>query len=181
VAIDLAPGVSGKALIARISHANPDGTPGGTYELPQNRIRGGAIVDAARMGGQPLALALAVAACAVLSLSLALLASVRRRRRELALLKTLGLTRRQVMAAVAWQASVILVIAALIGVPLGVTVGHWAWAAFATSLGAVPVTVVPVPALLAGIAVLLVAGNLLAAGPGTVAARTPPAAVLRAE
>jgi len=33
--------------------------------------------------------------------------SVRRRRRELALLKTLGLTRRQVMAAVAWQASVI--------------------------------------------------------------------------
>jgi ABC-type antimicrobial peptide transport system permease subunit len=117
----------------------------------------------------------------VLSLALALLASVRRRRRELALLKTLGLTRRQVMAAVAWQASVILVIAALIGVPLGVAVGHWAWRAFATSLGAVPVTVVPVPALLAGIVVLLVAGNLLAAGPGAVAARTPPAAVLRAE
>jgi len=181
VAIDLAPGASGKALVARISHANPGGTPGGTYELPQDRIRGGAIVDAARMGSQPLALALAVAAGAVLSLALALLASVRRRRRELALLKTLGLTRRQVMAAVAWQASMILVIAALIGVPLGAAAGHWAWAAFATSLGAVPVTVVPVPALLAGIVVLLVAGNLLAAGPGAVAARTPPAAVLRAE
>lgn len=181
VAIDLAPGVSGKALVARISHANPGGTPGGTYRLPQNRIRGAAIVDAARMGSQPLALALAVAAGAVLSLALTLLASVRRRRRELALLKTLGLTRRQVMAAVAWQASVILVVAALIGVPLGAAAGHWAWAAFATSLGAVPVTVVPVPALLAGIVVLLVAGNLLAAGPGAVAARTPPAAVLRAE
>jgi len=181
VAIDLAPGASGKALVARISHANPGGTPGGTYQLPQNRIRGAAIVDAARMGSQPLALALAVAAGAVLSLALALLASVRRRRRELALLKTLGLTRRQVMAAVAWQASVILVIAALIGVPLGVTAGHWAWGAFATSLGAVPVTVLPVPALLAGIVVLLVTGNLLAAGPGAVAARTRPAAVLRAE
>jgi hypothetical protein len=84
------------------------------------------------------------------------------------------------MAAVAWQASVILVVATLIGVPLGVAAGHWEWGAFATSLGAVPVTVVPVPALLAGFGVLLVAGNLLAAGPGAVAARTPPAAVLRA-
>jgi len=181
VAIDLAPGVSGTALAGRISRASPGGTPGGTYELPQNRIRGAAIVDAARMGSQPLVLALAVAAGAVLSLALALLAAVRRRRRELALLKTLGLTRRQVMAAVAWQASVILAIAGLAGVPLGVAAGHWAWAAFATSLGAVPVTVVPVLALLAGLVVLLVAGNLLAAGPGAVAARTPPAAVLRAE
>jgi putative ABC transport system permease protein len=181
VAIDMAPGVSGRALVARIGRANPGGTPGGTYRLPQDRIRGAAIVDAARMGSQPLALALAVAAGAVLSLALALLASVRRRRRELALLKTLGLTRRQVMAAVAWQASMILVIAALIGVPLGVAAGHWAWAAFATSLGAVPVAVVPAPALLAGVLVLLAAGNLLTAGPGAVAARTPPAAVLRAE
>jgi hypothetical protein len=181
VAIDLAPGTSAAALVARISHANPGGTPGGTYRLPRNRIRGAAIVDAARMGSQPLTLALAVAGGAVLSLALALLASVRRRRRELALLKTLGLTRRQVMAAVAWQASLILVIATLAGVPLGVAAGHWAWAAFATSLGAVPVTVVPVPALLAGVLALLVAGNLLAAAPGAVAARITPAAVLRTE
>jgi putative ABC transport system permease protein len=181
VAIDMAPSASSRALVARISDANPGGTPGGTYRLPQNRIQGAAIVDAARMGRQPLTLAVAVAAGAVLSLALALLASVRQRRGELALLKTLGLTRRQVMAAVAWQASVILAVAGVVGVPLGVAAGHWAWAAFATSLGAVPVTVVPVPALLAGIVVLLVAGNLLAAAPGAVAARTPPAAVLRAE
>ena len=181
VSIDLAPGASHRALVARISHANPGGTSGGTYQLPQNMIRGAAIVDATRMGSQPLVLALAVAACAVLSLALALLASVRQRRRELALLKTLGLTRRQVMAAIAWQASVILVVAGLAGVPLGVAAGHWAWAAFATSLGAIPVTVVPLPILLAGFGVLLVAGNLLAAWPGAVAARTPPAAVLRTE
>jgi predicted lysophospholipase L1 biosynthesis ABC-type transport system permease subunit len=181
VAIDLAPGASSKALVARISDANPGGTPGGTYRLPSSRIQGAAIVDAGRMGRQPLTLAVAVAAGAVLSLALALLASVRRRRRELALLKTLGLTRRQVMAAVAWQASVILAVAGVAGVPLGVAAGHWAWVAFATSLGAVPVTVVPVPALLAGFGVLLAAGNLLATGPGAVAARTPPAAVLRAE
>ena len=127
------------------------------------------------------ALALAVAAGAVLSLALTLLASVRQRRRELALLKTLGLTRRQVMAAVARQTSMILVVAVLAGGPLGVAAGHWAWAAFASSLGAVPVTVVPLPALLAGFLALLAAGNLLAAGPGAVAARTPAAAMLRAE
>jgi putative ABC transport system permease protein len=181
VAIDLAPGTSGKALAARISDANPGGTPGGTYQEPRSQIRGAAIADASHMGRQPLTLALAVAAGAVLSLALALLASVRQRRRELALLKTLGLTRRQVMAAVAWQASVILVVAVLVGGPLGVAAGHWAWAAFASSLGAVPVTVVPLPALLAAFLALLVAGNLLAAGPGAVAARTRPAALLRTE
>jgi putative ABC transport system permease protein len=133
------------------------------------------------MGGQPLTLAVALAGAAVLSLALALLASVRRQRRDLALLKTLGLTRRQVMAAVAWQASVILMAAALIGGPLGVAAGHWAWAAFATSLGVVPVTVTPAPALLAGFLALLAAGNLLAAGPGAIAAQTPPSAALRAE
>jgi len=37
------------------------------------------------------------------------------------------------------------------------------------------------PDLVAGFAVLLVAGNLLAAVPGAVAARTLPAVVLRAE
>ena len=78
------------------------------------------------------------------------------------------------MAAVAWQASVILVVAVLVGGPLGVAAGHWTWAAFASSLGAVPVTVVPLPALLAAFLALLVAGNLLAAGPGAVAARTRP-------
>jgi hypothetical protein len=43
------------------------------------------------------------------------------------------------------------------------------------------VTVVPGPALLAGVLALLVAGNLLAAAPGAAAARITPAAVLRTE
>src|SRR5262249_52599050 len=158
VAIDLARGASGKALAARISRAGPGGTPGGTYQLPQDRIRGAAGVGAGQVGNQPRALAPAATARAGPSPGPAPPPSVRRRRRELALLKTLGLTRRQVRAAVAWQASVILAVAGLVGVPLGVAAGHWAWATFATSLGVVPVTVVPVPVLLAGLLVLLVAG-----------------------
>ena len=142
---------------------------------------GAAIVNSAQMGSQPLALALVLGAAAVLSLMVALLASVRERRRQLALLKALGLTRRQVRQVIAWQASIILVTAAIIGVPLGIAAGRWAWSSFAVSLGVVPVTVIPGLALLAGFIALLLAGNLLTAVPATVAARTSPAVLLRAE
>ena len=182
VAIDLAPGTDAASLAAWIAGHNPGagpgGDPGGTYRQP--RVLGAAIVNAAEMGGQPLTLALALAAGAVLSLAVALLASVRQRRRQLALLKALGLTRRQVREIIAWQASIILLAAAAVGVPLGVAAGRWAWAGFAASLGVAPVTVVPGVALLAGFIGLLVAGNLLTTVPASVAARTRPAAALRA-
>ena len=137
--------------------------------------------NAAQMGSQPLVLALALAAAALLSLAVAILASVRQRRAELALLKALGLTRRQVREVIVWQTSAILVIACVVGVPFGVAVGRWAWTSFASSLGVVPVTVIPGSLLLAGFAVLLMAGNLLAAGPASIAARTRPSVILRAE
>jgi len=179
-AIDLTPGGTDTRLLAsRIAAANPDGTPGGTYALgPQI---GAAVSGAAKMGSQPLTLALALAAAAVLSLVLTVLASVRRRRQELALLKTLGLRRGQVRAVVGWQTTTILIIAVAVGMPLGVAAGRWAWEGFANSIGVMPVAAVPVPALALGFVVLLAAGNLLAAGPATVAARIAPAVALRAE
>jgi hypothetical protein len=182
VAIDLAPGTTAAQrarLVRVITSANPDGTPGGTYQL--THYLAAAVEDASRMGSQPLALALGLAAAAVLSLGLTVLASVRRRRRELALLKTLGMTRRQLRAVIAWQTTLTLLIALALGVPLGIVAGRLAWRAFAGSLGVVPVTVVPVLVLAAGAAVLAVAGNVLAVVPAAVAARTDPAGVLRAE
>ncbi len=181
IAIDLVPGITGAqraALIHSITAANPDGTVGGTYQL--HRVLAATMVNASGMGSQPLALAVGLAAAAVLSLALTVLASVRRRRSELALLKTLGMTRRQLRLIVAWQTSVILVIASLVGVPVGIAAGRWAWAAFAGALGVVPATVVPAPALAIGFCCLLAAGNLLAAAPATLAARVPAAATLRA-
>jgi predicted lysophospholipase L1 biosynthesis ABC-type transport system permease subunit len=182
VAIDLIPGTSAAQraqLIRRITSANPDGDPGGTYELTQ--YLAAAIVYAAQMGRQPLALALGLAAAAALSLSLTVLASVRRRRRDLALLKALGMTRGQVRAIVSWQTTLILAVAVVVGAPLGIAVGSWAWRAFAGSLGVALVTVVPVLLLSAGAAALIVAGNLLTSLPAAVAARTAPAALLRSE
>jgi hypothetical protein len=179
VAIDLTPRADAAALAARIADAGPGDTPGGTYQQP--RVLGAAIENAAQMGSQPVALALALGAAAVLSLTLALLASVRQRRQQLALLKAPRLTRRQVREVIAWQASVILLTAILVGGPLGIAAGRWAWTGFAGSLGVVPVTVIPGAALLAGFIVLLAAGNLLTAIPASVAARTRPAAELQAD
>ena len=122
-----------------------------------------------------------MAAAALLALALAILASVRQRRRELALLKALGLRARQVRAVVAWQTGTILVIAVVVGVPLGIAAGRWAWTSFANSIGVVPSPVVPVPSLVAGVLALFVAGNLLAAVPARMAARIAPATTLRTE
>ena len=110
-----------------------------------------------------------------------MLTSVRRRRRELALLKTLGMTRRQVRGIVAWQTTLTLVIALAAGVPIGIAAGRWAWLAFTGAIGAVPVAVVPGPLLAVGGLAGIAAANLLASVPATVAARTKPAAVLRTE
>jgi ABC-type antimicrobial peptide transport system permease subunit len=179
VAIDLTPRADAAPLAARITDAGPGDAPGDTY--PQPRVLAAAIVNSARMGSQPLTLALVLSAAAVLSLVVALLASVRGRRRQLALMKALGLTRRQVRQIIAWQASMLLVTAAIIGVPFAIAAGRLAWTSFAASLGVVPVTVIPGLALLAGFIALLLAGNLLTAVPASVAARTTPAVLLRAE
>jgi hypothetical protein len=182
VAIDLAPGTTGAqraALVSRIVSANPDGDPGGSYEL--KRARASAIVNTEQMGGQPLALAIGLAVAAVLSLALTLLSMVRRRRRELALLKTLGMTRSQVRAVIAWQTTLTLLIAVAVGGALGIVGGRLAWHAFAGSLGVVPVVQVPALVLVFGLAAVVLAGNLLASLPAAVAARTRPGVSLRTE
>ena len=118
---------------------------------------------------------------AVGTLAHVLLTGVRRRRRDLALLKTLGFTRSQVLATVAWEASNFASVALLIGLPLGVLAGRWAWAYFATAAGAPAQATVPLPAVLLAIPVTLLIANLIAAWPGWTAARLRPALVLRTE
>jgi hypothetical protein len=180
--INLKPGTTAEqrtALVNRIVSANPDGIPGDTYELPP--LLASQVLNAEQMGRQPVALAIGLAAASVLSLSIIVLSLVRRRRREFALLKALGMTRRQVRAVIAWQTSLTLLTAAAVGVPLGIALGRLAWQGFARSLGVVPASEVPLALLATGLLVLVATGNLLAWLPATVAARTRAAMILRAE
>ena len=153
--------------------------PGGVYQVP--RVLGAAIVNAGQMGSQPVALAIALAAAVLLSLMATVLAAARRRRHELALLKALGLTRRQLRGIVTVQTLVLLLIALIIGIPLGIAAGHLLWTNFAASLGVIPVIVVPLEAVALGLLALLVVGTLLSSVPASVAAATPTTLVLRAE
>jgi FtsX-like permease family len=139
------------------------------------------IVNYKSMGTMPAALAGGVAAGAVAALGLALVASVRRRRRDLALLKTLGFTRRQLGTTVAWQSTVVAVVGLVVGIPLGIAVGRWLWIVFARSLSAVPDPVIPAASVALAAVAALVLANLVAALPGRAAARTPAALLLRAE
>ena len=139
------------------------------------------IVNYRTTGAAPALLASALAAGAVIALGLTLAASVRRRRRDLALLKTLGFTQRQLAAAVAWQASVAAVVGIVVGVPVGIALGRWLWDLFARQIYAVPDATVPVVSVIVVALGALVLANVLAALPGRSAARTPTALLLRSE
>jgi ABC-type antimicrobial peptide transport system permease subunit len=114
-------------------------------------------------------------------LSLAVAVSVRARRRELAILRALGFTGRQMRDSVRVQALATMVVALAAGIPVGVALGRLAWRAFADQLGVAAGPVVPlgwiVVTVVGGVAVALVAAAL----PARVAARVHPATVLRAE
>lgn len=95
------------------------------------------------------------------------------------LLKVLGFVNGQVASAVAWQSTTVALVGIVIGVPVGIAIGRAIWGAFASNLGAVPVSVVP--SLLLGILVagVLVVANLIAVAPALVAIRARPGDLMR--
>jgi len=134
-----------------------------------------------RVRSTPLILSALLAALIAVTVAHALGAAVRARRRELAVLRTFGFTRRQVVTAVGTQASLIALVALVVGIPIGVAFGRLAWSSIVDRLGAVVDLVTPVLALfLAALAVLAVA-NLVGLVPGLRAARSHPADTLRTE
>ena len=107
-------------------------------------------------------------------------ASARRRQRDFAIMKVLGLLHRQLTAITVWQVTTLTVLALLVGMPLGVAGGHWAWRIFADNVGLSPVAITPM-ALVWMIPVTMAAAILIAFRPGQRMARGSPAAVLRTE
>jgi hypothetical protein len=139
------------------------------------------LVNFGRVEKMPVTLAGALALLAAGTLAHMLVSGTRRRRRDLAVLKTLGFVRGQVIAAVAWQAMTLAAASLLIGLPTGVAAGRWAWRLLADQLGIVPESAVPLSSVLLIVPATIIAAIALAALPAWAAARTGPATVLRAE
>lgn len=133
------------------------------------------------VGTAPLALAGALALGAITSLATALGSSIRRRRQELAILRTLGFTRRQLAASVGWQALTTIVIGLVVGLPLGVALGRPLWRRFADQLYVVADPSTPVAALAVLTVAAIAVALLVSVAPARSATRVDPALLLRPE
>jgi FtsX-like permease family len=142
---------------------------------------GGNLHNLSRAQAVPVGLAGILAVAAVGALAHTLITSLRRRRKDLAILKTIGFVSRQVSATVAWQATTLVAIGLIVGIPLGLATGRWGWTLFADQLGVVSEPVVPLVTALLAVPVAILAANLIAVIPGRLAGRTRPALVLRTE
>jgi hypothetical protein len=159
--------------------ARADCPPGACVVISDQRP--GDIRDYASVRDTPLVLGALLVVLAAGTLAHVLLTGVRRRRRDLAVLKTLGLSRGQVLRLVAWQAGAFACVAVLVGLPLGVLAGRQAWAAFAGAAGIAPSPDIPLMLILLTIPATLLVAVLIAVWPGWRAARLRPAAVLWTE
>jgi hypothetical protein len=167
----VAPEANRAATITRLERAYIHPAPG-----PPKTI-----ADFEGVRNLPVVVSALLAAIAAAALAHTLVTAIRRRRRQLAVLKTLGFDRRQLLLTVAWQATVFAAIGVAVGLPLGIAAGRWTWYLFAQQIEVVPEPVTPVPLLLLVVPAAVLLANLVAALPGWSAAQTRAAAVLRAE
>ena len=129
----------------------------------------------------PLALGAFLVLLGIAAVGHALASSVRRRRHDIAVLRTMGMTRRQTRLMVVWQATTLAWVGLVFGLPLGVLLGRAIWRAVATSTPLVYRPPIALVALLVVGPLVIVATNLLAALPARRAARLRTAEVLRTE
>jgi hypothetical protein len=167
----IAPGPARQATLARLERQYAHPAPG----PPQT------IADFGGVRNLPVIGSALLAAIATAALAQTLVTAIRRRRRQLAVLKTLGFDRRQLLATVAWQATTFAVIGLAVGLPVGVAAGRWAWYLFAEQIEVVPEPVTPVSLVLLVVPAAVLLAILVAALPAWSAARTRAAVVLRAE
>jgi ABC-type lipoprotein release transport system permease subunit len=160
-------------LAARVDKLGPFGVTGPSTPAD--------LVNFGQLQNLPLLLGLSLGLLALLTIAHLLLSSVRRRRRDLAVLRALGFTGRQVRATVSWMAVTLTVVALAVGIPVGLLCGRQVWRFFAGQLGILSVTDVPLVWFLILIVTALVLAIATAAVPGISASRARPAEALRAE
>jgi predicted lysophospholipase L1 biosynthesis ABC-type transport system permease subunit len=139
------------------------------------------VVNLENVDRLPLVISALVVLLGAATVGNSLIGTVRRRRRDIAVLKTIGFLRRQVAGAVAWQATTFSLVALVVGLPVGVAVGRWAWSLVASGIGSASPPIVPTLSVALVVPASLLLANALSAAPGWVAARIAPAVTMRAE
>jgi hypothetical protein len=139
------------------------------------------VTNYASIDRTPTVLAAVLALVGAAVLGQFIVVSGRRRRRDFAILKALGMLRRQVRSITAWQVSTLTGLALLAGLPLGIVVGRWSWALFGHGLGIPAAAITPARAVLIMVPAVILIANAIALWPGQVTARLSPATILRAE
>ena len=101
--------------------------------------------------GLPVTVGAVLVLLLVATLTHVLVSTMRRRAADLAVLRAMGASSRDLVATLRWQALVLTGSAILIGIPLGLVASRFAWTTFSSQLGIAPGTVTPllVPALAA--------------------------------
>jgi len=103
------------------------------------------------------------------------------RRRELAVLRALGFTRRQITSSALAHAATCTAAGLVVGLPLGLAAGRLAWTALGRELGVPDSPVAPLVFLLAMAPLAFLVAIASSAGPGWWAARTAPTRPSRTE
>jgi ABC-type antimicrobial peptide transport system permease subunit len=118
---------------------------------------------------------------AVVTITHTLLTSLRARRHDLAIVRALGAAPAVVRRSVHWQATLVTLVPALIGAPLGFVVGRVVFTALADDIGALSTPAFPSSGLGGVLIGVVVLANLVALWPARLARRWSTAAALRSE
>ena len=173
--IRLRPGVARGETIQQLTKMIGGDVSPAAFQQPSD------ILNFGRVQSLPLILAGILGLLALAALTHVMISAVRRRARDLAIFKTLGMSRAEVAATIAWQATTLIVLALVVGIPLGILAARWLAILFSGGLGiaASPQTPFLQVALVAAGA--YVVALMIAAIPARQAANLLPATVLRAE
>jgi predicted lysophospholipase L1 biosynthesis ABC-type transport system permease subunit len=171
--IALAPGADADAVVARLTEQ--DGQAPHVAEEPVELARLDEIEDFPRL------LTVFLAALGLVAAGHAVVVTARQRRADLAVLRAMGMIRRNVYQALFVVGAALGAVGVLLGVPVGVAAGQLLWRRVASSLGVVVVVDVPWwPVLLAAAAACAVVA-LLALLPARRIVHSRPAHALRTE
>ena len=148
------------------------------YSYP---VRPGEVENLIGLRRFPRVLAAFTALLGIAALQNVLVTTLRRRRRELATLRSLGLTPRQTIRCINWQSLSLTFVALAAGIPVGILVGARTWAAATQSIGVATDPNPPTMTIAIFSLVALVVATAISIPVGWHAARMQPGAALRDE